>query len=408
MMVVTSSRLAAVRYYHEINRYIKEKGYENIGILAAFSGTVNDGGNEWTESSINTRPDGTHISENQTKSEFHDNYGVLVVAEKYQTGFDEPLLHTMIVDKKLRGVKCVQTLSRLNRICRGKNDTFVLDFVNTAEDIQEAFQPFYQETSLSQEVNVDLIYKTQQELRNFNIYSDNDILAFSQLYFSDKKKDREKMTSALKPVADRYNRLTQDERYQFRRMVRKYVKWYGYITQICRMFDDEMQKEYVFLSYLLKLIPAEKVEMFDIEKALKLEFYKLDKTFTGPITLLEKSGEYEPDKGRGKGAPEPKEPLEEVIDRINEMFAGNFDESDRVVLFSLYEKLKADEKLRKLAETSDPLIFSESIFPKSFDDAANESYADQVDAFTSLFQNRSKYNAMMAALAEMLYREFNK
>lgn len=207
MMVITSSRLAAVRYYHEVKRYIEEQKYSDVEVLVAFSGAIKDNGEEYTENKLNTRKDGTHISEEQTKAEFHDNFNVLIVAEKYQTGFDEPLLHTMIVDKKLRGVKCVQTLSRLNRICPGKNDTYILDFVNTADDIKEAFQPFYQETSLSQEVNVDLIYQLQKELHEYNIYSDNDINAFCNIYYSNKKQDGTmmgKMTSALKPVADRY------------------------------------------------------------------------------------------------------------------------------------------------------------------------------------------------------------
>ena len=177
MMVVTSSRLAAVRYFHEVKRYIAEKGYSGIEIMVAFSGSVKDGDVEYTESGLNVRKDGSHISEDQTKAEFHENFNVLIVAEKYQTGFDEPLLHTMIVDKKLRSVKCVQTLSRLNRTCEGKKDTFILDFVNTAEDIQDAFQPFYQETSLSQEVNTDLIYQLQKELHDYNLYSFNDIEA---------------------------------------------------------------------------------------------------------------------------------------------------------------------------------------------------------------------------------------
>lgn len=208
MMVITSSRLAAVRYYHEVKRYIEEKQYDNIDILVAFSGAVKDGGNEYTETSLNIRDDGSHITEEQTKAEFHSKFNVLIVAEKYQTDFDEPLLHTMIVDKKLRGVKCVQTLSRLNRTCKGKNDTFILDFVNTADDIKKAFQSFYQETTLSQEVNVDLIYQLQKELRAYNIYSNNDIAAFCDIYYSGKKQDAVsmgKMTSALKPVADSYN-----------------------------------------------------------------------------------------------------------------------------------------------------------------------------------------------------------
>ncbi|MBQ8836958.1 MAG: type I restriction endonuclease subunit R [Clostridia bacterium] len=411
MMVVTSSRLAAVRYYHEVKRYIEEKGYDNVDILVAFSGAVKDGGEEHTETSLNVRRDGSHITEEQTKAEFHDNFNVLIVAEKYQTGFDEPLLHTMIVDKKLRDVKCVQTLSRLNRICAGKNDTFILDFVNTADDIREAFQPFYQETSLSQEVNVDLIYNLQKELHNYKIYSDNDIEAFCNVYYSDKKQDSTmmgKMTSALKPVADRYNDKATDDRYNFRRQLRSYIKWYGYISQICRMFDKDMQKEYVFCSYLLKLLPAEPVHMIDLEGALKLEFYKLEQTFKGDIGLIDQSGEYEPAKGKGKAVPEQKEPLEEVIQKINELFAGNFTDADRVLIYALHDRLKDDKKLQKVARSSDPQVFAQSIFPKTFDEVAQDSYVEQTEAFTSLFQNKSKYNAIMSALASMLYKEFNR
>ena len=162
MMVVTDSRLAAVRYFHEIKRYIKEHEYADMDVLTAFSGTIQDGTEEFTESSLNVRKDGSHIEESQTKAEFHDNFNVLAVAEKYQTGFDEPLLHTMVVDKKLKGVKAVQTLSRLNRTHEGKIDTFVLDFANKQEDIFDAFQPFYQETFLENKDNTAyiLIFKT--------------------------------------------------------------------------------------------------------------------------------------------------------------------------------------------------------------------------------------------------------
>ena len=411
MMVITSSRLAAVRYYHEVKRYIQEQGYDNIDCLVAFSGAIKDYNEEYTESKLNVRKDGTHISEEQTKSEFHENFNVLIVAEKYQTGFDEPLLHTMIVDKKLRGVKCVQTLSRLNRICPNKKDTYILDFVNTADDIKEAFQPFYQETSLSQEVNVDLIYQLQKELHDYNIYSDNDIEAFCNVYYSDKKQDETmqgKMTSALKPVAERYNNLATDERYNFRRQIRSYIKWYGYITQICRMFDTQMQKEYVFCSYLLKLIPNESVQMIDLEGALKLEFYKLEQTFKGEIALDNQSGVYDPASSKGKAVPEQKEPLEEIIEKINELFNGNFNDADRVIIFSMHEKMKNDKKLKKGAKTSNQKIFIESIFPKTFDEVAQDNYVEQTEAYASLFQNKKKYNAIMVALAEMLYREFNR
>lgn len=411
MMVVTSSRLAAVRYYHEVKKYIDEKKYSNIDVLIAFSGAINDNDEEYTESKLNVRKDGTHITEDQTKAEFRDSFNVLIVAEKYQTGFDEPLLHTMIVDKKLRGVKCVQTLSRLNRTCQGKIDTFILDFINTSEDIKEAFQPFYQETSLSEEINVDLIYQVQKELRNYKVYTDANINEFSDIYFFSKKQDDKmlgKMTSVLKPVADEYNKLSPDDRYQYRRKLRLFIKWYGYISQICRMFDEDMQKEFVFCSYLLKLIPNETIQMMDIENALKLEFYKLNETYKGSIVLDNASGEYEPASAKSTAVPEKTEPLEEVINRINDLFNGKFEDADRVLLYAFHDKLKNDKKLKKVAKSSSPQVFTESFFPKSFDAVAQDSYTEQTEAYISLFQNKSKYNAVMTALAEAIYKEFNR
>ena len=288
MMVVTDSRLAAVRYFHEVKRYIQEQQYADMDVLVAFSGTVQDGEDDVTESGLNVRRDGSHISDTQTKAEFHDNFNVLIVAEKYQTGFDEPLLHTMIVDKKLKNVKAVQTLSRLNRTCPGKTDTFVLDFANKKEDILDAFQPFYQETSLEQEVNADLIYQTERELLDYAIYNQNDVVAFIEVWNKPGKQDDRamgRMTSVLKPVADRYNLKNPEERYQFRRLVRSLIRWYSYITQVARMFDKDMHKEYLFLSYLIELLPAEIEDPVDLDGKLKLEYYKLQKTFEGEIRL---------------------------------------------------------------------------------------------------------------------------
>jgi type I restriction enzyme R subunit len=408
MMVITSSRLAAVRYYHEVKRYIQEQGYDDVEILIAFSGAVRDGDEEYTEPKLNVRKDGSHIAETQTKAEFHENFNVLIVAEKYQTGFDEPLLHTMIVDKKLKSVKAVQTLSRLNRTCPGKNDTFVLDFVNTQEDILEAFQPFYQETMLQQEVNTDLIYQTQRELRGYGIYSDIDIEAFAKEYFKTGRQDARsmgRMTSILKPVADRYNQKTTDERYQFRRQLRSLIKWYSYIAQVIRMFDKDLHKEFVFCSYLLGLLPTEAVDMVDLEGKLKLEYYKLQKTFDGQIELQEIKGVYEPAKQKGAAGHDPKEPLDEIIEKINEKYKGAFTEGDRVLLNALHTRLMANKKLASMAKTSDPQIFAESIFPKAFGDAAQDSYMESQDTYTTLFEDQHKYNAIMSALAEVIYRE---
>lgn len=407
MMVVTSSRLAAVKYYHECKRYIESNGYD-IGVLIAFSGTVNDGGAEYSEHKLNICKDGSHIGEAQTKAAFHENFQILIVAEKYQTGFDESLLHTMIVDKKLRGVKAVQTLSRLNRICAGKTDTFILDFINTREDIQEAFQPFYQETLLESEINTDLLYQVQKNLRGYAVYSDDDIAAFSREYFRRGRQNSKsvgRMTAVLKPVADRYNNLNPDERYQFRRLCRNMVKWYGYISQVVRMFDKDLHEEYTFLSYLSRLIPAESAQMIDLEGKLKLEFYKLQKTFEGAIELEKESDAYTPAAAKSSAKSEEEKLLDEIIRKINEQYKGKFTEADKVLLTTLREKLMSDTKLQTMAKTGDPKIFAESIFPKAFHTAAHDSYIESQNAYATLFEDQAKYNAIMHALGSILYRE---
>ncbi|MBQ6213486.1 MAG: type I restriction endonuclease subunit R [Ruminococcus sp.] len=408
MMVVTDSRLAAVRYFHEIKRYIKEHEYADMDVLTAFSGTVQDGTEEFTESSLNVRKDGSHIAESQTKAEFHDNFNVLVVAEKYQTGFDETLLHTMIVDKKLKGVKAVQTLSRLNRTCTGKVDTFVLDFANKQEDILDAFQPFYQETFLEKEVNVDLIYQTERELLDYAIYTSEDIETFIKVWNTHGIQDSVamgRMTSALKPVTDRYNLKNSEERYQFRRLVRNFIKWYGYITQVVRMFDADMHKEFQFLRYLLHLLPVEKDDPVDLEGKLKLEYYKLQKTFEGEIKLEELKGEYVPAKQKGGAGKQKKSTLDEILERVNEQYKGNFTDSDRVIIGALHDKLIKNSKLLNSAGTTDPVIFTESIFPSVFGETAMESYTESQESYESLFQDKNKYNAIMSALAGVIYRE---
>lgn len=411
MMVVTDSRLAAVRYFHEIKRYIEEQGFTDMDVLTAFSGAVQDGENEFTESSLNVRKDGSHISESQTKAEFHDNFNVLVVAEKYQTGFDEPLLHTMIVDKKLKGVKAVQTLSRLNRTCPGKTDTFILDFVNTKEEILDAFQPFYQETSLSEEVNCDLIYKTERELLGYAIYNQGDIDAFVKVWNQPGKQDSVamgKMTSVLKPVADRYNERNPEERYQFRRLTRNFLRWYGYISQVIRTFDSDMHKEYVFLGYLLGLMPGEKTEPIDLDGKLKLEYYKLQKTYEGAIKLQNMDGEYIPAKDKAVSGKQVRSTLDEILERINEKYKGKFTEGDRVMLGALHDKLAKNEKLASSAKTSEPKIFTESIFPQAFGEAAMEGYQESQESYTALFEDKSKYDAIMSALAGIIYREMRE
>lgn len=409
MMVVTSSRLAAVRYYHEIKSYLESNGYNDVEILAAFSGSIKDPDDqkeiEWTESKLNG------VNESQTKQVFHDEGNILIVAEKYQTGFDEPLLHTMIVDKKLRGVKAVQTLSRLNRTHPDKQDTFIIDFVNTKEDILKAFQPFYQETSLAQEINTDLIYKTQKMLRAFKIYDDTDIETVNKIYFDEDKRKANKIqaavTNALLPIQQKYNALNQEQRYQFRKLCRTFVKWYGYITQIARMFDKQMHDEYIFCSYLAKVVPADPTIPFDLGDRVKLEYYNLEKTYEGSICLLkEEKGVYEPAKlKKPVKMSDTLSPLEQVIEKINQQYAGNFTDGDKVVITALHQKLKNNKKLIKAAKTDGRQIFEKNIFPQMFNEAAQEAYVESTETYTKLFEDAGKYRAIMSALAQAMFDE---
>lgn len=416
MMVVTASRLAAVRYYHEIKRYLEQSDYDDIEIMIAFSGSLKDPDDpnspEYTESSMNVDSNGNRVKESQTKSVFHDEGDILIVAEKYQTGFDEPLLHTMIVDKELRDVKAVQTLSRLNRTYPGKVDTYVLDFVNDVNRIREAFQQFYRETSLDEEINFDLIYTTQKILRDFKVYTDADIEAVSQIYFDpDIRKanaTQGKISNILKPVADKYNQLNQEQRYQFRREVRAFVKWYNYISQITRMFDKELHKEYILCSYLAKLLPSDKTQPFDLDNRVKLEYYRLEKTYEGAIELEATPGSWKPTQPKRAGGQKDRlSPLDEIIARINEEFFGDFTDADRVMVDTLYTKMRQDAKVKKAAKSNDRQVYERSIFPGIFDTTAQQAYMENTEAYEQLFLDAEKYRIIQQALAERLYRELH-
>ncbi|MBR1698141.1 MAG: type I restriction endonuclease subunit R [Anaerovibrio sp.] len=418
MMVVTSSRLAAVRYFHELKRYLNTKHYDDVEILAAFSGSIKDpddpSDKEYTESSLNVDYEGNHVSEAQTKQVFHDEGNILLVAEKYQTGFDEPLLHTMIVDKKLRGVKAVQTLSRLNRIHPDKEDTFILDFVNTKEEILDAFQPFYQETYLEQELNTDTIYKIQKMLRDYKVYDDSDIERVNAIYFDENARKNNKtqaaITNTLLPVQRQYNELNQEQRYQFRKMCRSFVKWYSYITQVARMFDKALHKEYIFCSYLAKVLPGDPSTPFDLGNRVRLEFYNLQKTFEGSIQLVkEQKGTYEPAKPkRPVKQEETLSPLEEVIAKVNEQYVGEFTEGDRVVITALHDKLINNKKLQKAAVNNGGQMFTNNVFPTIFNDTAQQAYIESQETYTQLFKDSEKYHVIMNALAAALFNEFRQ
>lgn len=413
-MVVTASRLHAVRYYHEFKRYIEKKGYDDLDILVAFSGVVKDGGVDYSEEGLNKRVDGSTIKENQLKAEFNsEDFNMLIVAEKYQTGFDEPLLHSMFVDKKLQGVKAVQTLSRLNRICPGKEDTFILDFLNTKEEIEEAFKPYYEGTILDEEINVNLIYDTRTALRNYRLYNIDDIEKFVKIYYKNGTQtatDLGKMTSLLKPVVDRYTKLSEEDRFSFKKTIRNFNKWYSYIIQIARMYDKELHKEYVFTAYLDKLLPRVSERDIDLENKLKLEFYKLEETFKGDISLnptVEDETLAYPTSIDNTGKPEDTDALlDEILNKINDRVKGIFSEGDRVIVRTIYKRaIKDNKKLKTQAKKNDSEVFEKSIFPDTFKKVAQDCYMESMESFTKLFEDKHFYVTVMEELAKEVYKD---
>lgn len=415
-MVVTSSRLQVVKYYQAIEKYIQEKGYD-MKILAAFSGTVKDDDIEYSEESLNKRDDGSTIKESQLPSEFKkDEYSLLIVAEKYQTGFDEPLLHTMFVDKKLEGVKAVQTLSRLNRTYPGKDDTLVIDFVNKPIDIQKAFEPYFEVTLLDEKVDVNMIYDTRRMLRAKDLYSDDDIDKFLKIFNNKETQTHEdmgKLTSILKPILIGYEKLDEDGRFEFKKLMRDFNKWYSYITQIVRIYDESLQKEYLFTHYVEKMLPSvSDHKNVDLEDQIKLEYYNISEDFHGDISLnpTEESSTLKNPKdvgARGK-LDDEEEQLETIIAKINDKFGGIFTNEDRVIVETLYNKVKEDEVLQLKARKNEEKLYVDEIFPEVFDEVARDCYIEQMEAFSKLFEDKKLYETVMTTIAKESYQQSNK
>ena len=411
-MLVTASRLHAVRYFFEIKRYIEEKGYDDLDVLVAFSGSVDDNGQEFTESTMNKTKSGKKISESQTKEYFHgDEFNILVVAEKYQTGFDEPLLHTMFVDKKLKGIKAVQTLSRLNRICDGKDDTLVIDFVNKAEDIQEAFKPFYDATELEHETDPNLIYDKWNKIQGFGIIYDDDIERFCKIYLKDGKQtenDFGKLTSCVKETVDLYNKLKVEDRETFRKLVIGFNRFYSYITQIAFMGDVDLHKKYMYLRYLEKLLPKNSIETIDLDGTLKLTFYNLKQTFDGSISL--KNTDVKPEviapqsNPSIKYVPPEERYLDEIIKKINDQYAGQFTDDDNLLVKNIMSIIVKDEEAKKFAKSNNEDMFVHSIFPKVFSNTTAKAYKGSASSYKKLFESKEFYNAIMNSIGNVVYR----
>ena len=334
-MLVTGSRLHAVRYYFEFQKYISKMNYTDLHVLVAFSGTVKDNITgeikEYTEEGINGFP------ESETPEKFESGeYQLLLVAEKYQTGFDQPLLHTMYVDKKLSGVKAVQTLSRVNRMCEGKTETFILDFVNSWADIELAFQDYYQETGVTETTDPNVIYNIKNELDGFMLYTDAEIDNLVKVFFKESKVqtyfDFAKLNSYIDPAIDRYNALiAEQDRIDFRSKLAKFLRLYLFLTHIIKLDDEKLYKCYIYGKFLFRKLPKEGERVPNLNNDVELQYYRLEKIHEGSICMVKEDGVLNNiTYGVKPVLEDERESLSHIIARLNERLGTNFTEMDKV------------------------------------------------------------------------------
>ena len=312
-MVVSSSRLHAVRYKEEFDKYIHEKGYTDIKTIVAFSGKVI---HEYAPEGV-TEVELNGFTEKMLPKKFaSDEYQLLLVADKYQTGFDQPLLHTMYVDKKLSGVKAVQTLSRLNRMCAGKEDTFVLDFANDNEDILNSFQPYYELTSIKENSDPNHLYDLKGEIEKANVIWESEINNFCNVFFKSAKSlsfsEQAKLNAYIDPAVERFKQLpaenTKDDvlgnevtQENFKNTLQVFNRTYSFLTQIMPFSDVELEKLFTYTRFLLKKLPrTSEKDKFKLGDEVSLEYYRLQKISENNI-IMENQSVYELEGGGEAG-----------------------------------------------------------------------------------------------------------
>ncbi len=366
-MVVSSSRLHAVRYKEEFDKYIKEKGYTDVKTIVAFSGKVIY--DAYPEGVTEVELNGFAEKELPRKFE-SDEYQLLLVADKYQTGFDQPLLHTMYVDKKLSGVKAVQTLSRLNRMCAGKEDTFVLDFANDTEDILNSFQPYYELTSIKENSDPNHLYDLKAEIEKANIIWESEVNTFCNIYFKSAKSisvsEQGKLNACIDPAVERFKQLPEENsdtnvigtevtQEDFKNTLQSFNRTYSFLTQIMPFSDIDLEKLFTYTRYLFKKLPrTSQIDKFKLGDEVSLEYYRLQKIAEQNIAM-ESQGIYELDGGGEAGLRMTKEDqaaLSEIIEVLNKRFATEFNTADKLFFDQIEEDMVADSNLQEQAKNN--------------------------------------------------------
>ncbi|MCB9389072.1 MAG: putative DNA binding domain-containing protein [Acidimicrobiia bacterium] len=351
-MVVTASRLHALRYKQALDRYCNEHGIGDVNTLVAFSGTLQVDGEELTESKVNGFPD------SQTPAEFDtDDWQILVVAEKYQTGFDQPKLYAMYVDKTLTGLAAVQTLSRLNRTRDGKTGTFVLDFRNSVEDIQTSFEPWYART-VAPPTDPHLLYDTHAELWPFGVLASEEVESVVALLLTDPDRNHERINASLQPAVDRFAALDEDRQEEFRDVITRFIRIYSFLSQVVSFTDVKLERDYLFCRALSRLIKRDPGSGVDLGGAVELTHLAMEKTYEGDGSLDVDGGEVVTIYGGTGRRQDPDEvPLSEIIARINERFGTNITDTDRLFTDQVANDLVADPKIQIEAAANDEASF---------------------------------------------------
>lgn len=404
-MIVTGSRLHAVRYKQTVDKYIKDKGYKDLKALVAFSGTVVDPDApsvSYTESGMNS---GIRESELPEKFESYE-YHVLIVAEKYQTGFDQPLLHTMYVDKRLAGVQAVQTLSRLNRIAPGKIDTFVLDFVNDRQEIFDGFKPYYEATQFAEMTDPHLLYQLEHTIMEWKIFYKDDIDKFCNVWFSTKKElrnaEHKLLNAILDPCVERFKEHTEEEKQTIKKQFIEFKNLYNFLSQVIPYNDSDLEKLYVFLRNLLRKLPRRDTTAgYELGEDVALKYYRLQKMLEGSIDL--KSGEpkvvYGPQEV-GTGAVDEEVSLSSLIEILNERFGTDFIVADQLFFDQVRETAIANEELQEAAKANNIENFAYVI-----DKLLERLFVERMDGNEEIFTRLMNDDSFRAIASKYLVRE---
>lgn len=396
-MVVTRSRLHAVRYKLEFDRQLKKHG-SDVKALVAFTGTVKDEGHGFTESNMNGFP------ESQTVKKFDTNeYRIMIVAHKFQTGFDQPLLHTMYVDKKLQKVNAVQTLSRLNRIFPGKDNVYVLDFVNDTDDIRKSFQPYYETTILSEGTDPNILYQIECDILKFDIINQSEIDSFAELWYS--TEDQSKLHKVLDPAVERFKELIKEDKVVFKDNLRRYIKIYAFVTHLVSFQDISLEKLYLYCRFLFKKLPLDKDSLpREIVESIDMDRYRIKKTYKGGITLEKKDGVLIPLTPDEKKPPVSEfDKLSAIITKINEIGETQFTEDDKVKFTKLADTIYDDEHFKESMRTNTKSNLK-LLFKKLFDKTMSDMYENDFNFYKKIEENSSVKDLIKDNLFEDVFK----